>query len=122
MKETITKHAESLGRDAEFEKTIKINRLPAYLTVQLVRFFFKEKKSVGAKVLKVRGRFLLFSSAPLWKMKISNQIFASSIQWNQLDILNPIIFKNTFDFFVLGRLIDWLIDFFFYSVFGGFLW
>lgn len=32
----------------------KISRLPAYLTVQMVRFFYKEKESVNAKVLKVR--------------------------------------------------------------------
>lgn len=31
----------------------KISRLPAYLTVQMVRFFYKEKESVNAKVLKV---------------------------------------------------------------------
>ncbi|KAG2458513.1 UBP14 hydrolase, partial [Polypterus senegalus] len=30
----------------------KISRLPAYLTVQMVRFFYKEKESVNAKVLK----------------------------------------------------------------------
>lgn len=32
----------------------KLSRLPAYLTVQMVRFFYKEKESVNAKVLKVR--------------------------------------------------------------------
>ena len=31
----------------------KVCRLPAYLTVQMVRFFYKEKESVNAKVLKV---------------------------------------------------------------------
>lgn len=31
----------------------KLSRLPAYLTVQMVRFFYKEKESVNAKVLKV---------------------------------------------------------------------
>ncbi|XP_062850627.1 ubiquitin carboxyl-terminal hydrolase 14 isoform X2 [Trichomycterus rosablanca] len=30
----------------------KISRLPAYLTVQMVRFYYKEKESVNAKVLK----------------------------------------------------------------------
>uniref|UniRef100_A0A3P9NK09 Ubiquitin carboxyl-terminal hydrolase n=1 Tax=Poecilia reticulata TaxID=8081 RepID=A0A3P9NK09_POERE len=30
----------------------KLSRLPAYLTVQMVRFFYKEKESVNAKVLK----------------------------------------------------------------------
>lgn len=30
----------------------KINRLPAYLTVQFVRFYYKEKESINAKILK----------------------------------------------------------------------
>ncbi len=34
----------------------KISRLPAYLTVQMVRFYYKEKESVNAKVLKVGHR------------------------------------------------------------------
>ncbi|GAV02338.1 hypothetical protein RvY_12921 [Ramazzottius varieornatus] len=60
LRETITKHSETLGRDAEFEKVNKIDRLPAYLTVQLVRFFFKERAAVGAKILKdVKFPFML---------------------------------------------------------------
>lgn len=30
----------------------KINRLPAYLTIQFVRFFYKEKDNINAKILK----------------------------------------------------------------------
>lgn len=30
----------------------KISRLPAYLTIQFVRFYFKEKESINAKILK----------------------------------------------------------------------
>lgn len=30
----------------------KISRLPAYLTIQFVRFFYKEKGSINAKVLR----------------------------------------------------------------------
>lgn len=30
----------------------KISRLPSYLTVQFVRFYYKEKESVNAKILK----------------------------------------------------------------------
>lgn len=30
----------------------KIKRLPAYLTVQFVRFYYKEKESINAKILK----------------------------------------------------------------------
>ncbi|UYV72716.1 USP14 [Cordylochernes scorpioides] len=52
VQETITKHSPSLSRDAQYLKTMKISRLPAYLTVQFVRFYFKEKESINAKILK----------------------------------------------------------------------
>ncbi|XP_017776545.1 PREDICTED: ubiquitin carboxyl-terminal hydrolase 14 isoform X2 [Nicrophorus vespilloides] len=52
MQEQITKMAQSLNRDAVFTKSSKISRLPAYLTVQFVRFYFKEKEAINAKILK----------------------------------------------------------------------
>ncbi|KAK7582471.1 hypothetical protein V9T40_013916 [Parthenolecanium corni] len=52
MQENITKNSSVLGRDAVFTKTAKISRLPAYLTIQFVRFFYKENNKVNAKILK----------------------------------------------------------------------
>ncbi|XP_028659494.1 ubiquitin carboxyl-terminal hydrolase 14 [Erpetoichthys calabaricus] len=52
LQEEITKMSESLNRNALYIKSSKIGRLPGYLTVQMVRFFYKEKESVNAKVLK----------------------------------------------------------------------
>uniref|UniRef100_A0AAR2KQB2 Ubiquitin carboxyl-terminal hydrolase n=1 Tax=Pygocentrus nattereri TaxID=42514 RepID=A0AAR2KQB2_PYGNA len=52
LQEEITKFSPSLQRNALYHKSSKISRLPAYLTVQMVRFFYKEKESVNAKVLK----------------------------------------------------------------------
>lgn len=52
LEEKLTKKAPQLGRDAEFTKTSRISRLPAYLSIQLVRFFYKEKEKVSAKILK----------------------------------------------------------------------
>ncbi|XP_006633925.1 ubiquitin carboxyl-terminal hydrolase 14 isoform X1 [Lepisosteus oculatus] len=52
LHEEITKLSPSLQRNALYIKSSKISRLPAYLTVQMVRFFYKEKESVNAKVLK----------------------------------------------------------------------
>uniref|UniRef100_A0A8C5PZM6 Ubiquitin carboxyl-terminal hydrolase n=1 Tax=Leptobrachium leishanense TaxID=445787 RepID=A0A8C5PZM6_9ANUR len=52
LQDEITKHSPSLQRDALYLKTSRISRLPAYLTIQMVRFFYKEKESVNAKVLK----------------------------------------------------------------------
>ncbi|GAA6071081.1 ubiquitin carboxyl-terminal hydrolase 14 [Tachysurus ichikawai] len=52
LQEEITKFSPSLQRDALYTKSSKISRLPAYLTVQMVRFYYKERESVNAKVLK----------------------------------------------------------------------
>lgn len=52
LEDTITKQSSSLGRDAIYKKTSKLSRLPAYMTVQFVRFYYKEKESVNAKILK----------------------------------------------------------------------
>uniref|UniRef100_A0A672ZW40 Ubiquitin carboxyl-terminal hydrolase n=1 Tax=Sphaeramia orbicularis TaxID=375764 RepID=A0A672ZW40_9TELE len=53
LQEEITKMSPTLERNALYIKSSKLSRLPAYLTVQMVRFFYKEKESVNAKVLKV---------------------------------------------------------------------
>ncbi|KAA0718839.1 Ubiquitin carboxyl-terminal hydrolase 14 [Triplophysa tibetana] len=52
LQEDITKLSPTLQRNAHYIKSSKIRRLPAYLTVQMVRFYYKEKESVNAKVLK----------------------------------------------------------------------
>eukprot|EP01119_Soliformovum_irregulare_P008747 TRINITY_DN21855_c0_g1_i1.p1 TRINITY_DN21855_c0_g1~~TRINITY_DN21855_c0_g1_i1.p1 ORF type:complete len:520 (+),score=183.02 TRINITY_DN21855_c0_g1_i1:54-1613(+) len=52
MQEKITKNSSVLGREAEFLKTSKISRLPYYLTIQFVRFFWKSTEQTKAKILK----------------------------------------------------------------------
>ena len=48
----MTKKSSILDRDAEYVKTLKVSRLPGYLTVQMVRFQFKQKDAINAKILK----------------------------------------------------------------------
>ena len=48
----MSKHSSFLDRDAEYIKTLKVSRLPGYLTVQMVRFQFKQKEAMNAKILK----------------------------------------------------------------------
>uniref|UniRef100_A0A674MZP1 Ubiquitin carboxyl-terminal hydrolase n=1 Tax=Takifugu rubripes TaxID=31033 RepID=A0A674MZP1_TAKRU len=52
LQEEITKMSATLDRNALYIKSSKLSRLPGYLTVQMVRFFYKEKEAVNAKVLK----------------------------------------------------------------------
>ncbi|KAL5022035.1 hypothetical protein ScPMuIL_001190 [Solemya velum] len=49
LEDHITKYSESLGRDAVYKKTCKLNRLPGYLSIQFVRFYYKEKKQLMQK-------------------------------------------------------------------------
>ncbi|CAD5234332.1 unnamed protein product [Bursaphelenchus xylophilus] len=52
MTEEIEKNSEALGRNCKYEKNTLISRLPAYLSIQMVRFFYKEKDQINAKILK----------------------------------------------------------------------
>lgn len=52
LEETIEKNSPILGRDAHYMKKLAISRLPGYITIQMVRFHFKQKEAVNAKVLK----------------------------------------------------------------------
>jgi len=52
LEENITKFSATLNRDAEYLKTSRISRLPSYLAIQFVRFFYKEREGVNAKILK----------------------------------------------------------------------
>ncbi|VDO68840.1 unnamed protein product [Haemonchus placei] len=48
----IEKTSNVLGRNAKWERHVLIDRLPAYVSVQMVRFFYKESSQVNAKILK----------------------------------------------------------------------
>lgn len=52
MKETLTKFSPSLERDASYTKVSRIQRLPAYLTIQMVRFHYKGNVQTNAKLLR----------------------------------------------------------------------
>merc|ERR1719225_2316764 len=52
LQESLTKKSAILDRDAEYVKNLKVSRLPGYLTVQMVRFQFKQKDAINAKILK----------------------------------------------------------------------
>ncbi|KAL9125125.1 MAG: hypothetical protein Q9217_005624 [Psora testacea] len=52
LSEKIEKQSPSLGRDAEYTKTSRISRLPKYLTVHFVRFFWKKEIKKKAKIMR----------------------------------------------------------------------
>jgi len=52
LKEHITKNSYVLDREAVYEKSRKISKLPWYLTVQYVRFFWRQDTNMRAKICK----------------------------------------------------------------------
>lgn len=63
LDQKIEKNSATLGRSAMYTKSQRISRLPAYLTVNFVRFFWKPTEQVKAKILrKVKFPFDLDAS------------------------------------------------------------
>jgi ubiquitin carboxyl-terminal hydrolase 14 len=52
LSEQIEKKSEALGSDALYTKTSRISRLPKYLTVHFVRFFWKREAGKKAKIMR----------------------------------------------------------------------
>ncbi|KAI9737919.1 MAG: deubiquitinating enzyme [Cirrosporium novae-zelandiae] len=52
LEEKIEKQSPSLGRDAMYTKTSRISRLPKYLTVHFIRFFWKRDAGKKAKIMR----------------------------------------------------------------------
>ncbi|KAL2269385.1 hypothetical protein VTJ83DRAFT_1569 [Remersonia thermophila] len=52
LTEKIEKRSEALGRDVTYTKTSRIARLPKYLTVHFVRFFWKRDVQKKAKIMR----------------------------------------------------------------------
>eukprot|EP01089_Gocevia_fonbrunei_P015612 TRINITY_DN4609_c0_g1_i1.p1 TRINITY_DN4609_c0_g1~~TRINITY_DN4609_c0_g1_i1.p1 ORF type:complete len:466 (-),score=103.12 TRINITY_DN4609_c0_g1_i1:63-1460(-) len=58
--EQITKHSTVLQKDAQYQVVKKISKLPYYLNVQLIRFFWKPDANIKAKITRtVEFPFLL---------------------------------------------------------------
>ena len=52
LSEKLEKRSDILGRDAVWTKTFKVTRLPKYLVVHFVRFYWKRDSNKKAKILK----------------------------------------------------------------------
>ncbi|ANB14258.1 Ubp6p [Sugiyamaella lignohabitans] len=52
LEEKIEKHSDSLGRNAQFTLSRKISRLPKYLTVHYIRFFWRRDTQKKSKILR----------------------------------------------------------------------
>uniref|UniRef100_A0A0K8TL35 Ubiquitin carboxyl-terminal hydrolase n=1 Tax=Tabanus bromius TaxID=304241 RepID=A0A0K8TL35_TABBR len=85
MKEQLTKKSPTLGRDALYTKTCLIGRLPAYLTVQFVRFQYKGKEGINAKVLKDIKFPIDFDAYDLCSPELQSKLDPMRAKFKELD-------------------------------------
>merc|ERR1712136_205017 len=52
MSDSLEKHAPTLGRNAVFKTESRVSKLPKILTIQIMRFFWKQKVQKSAKIKK----------------------------------------------------------------------
>ncbi|XP_065355905.1 ubiquitin carboxyl-terminal hydrolase 14 [Calliphora vicina] len=85
LSETLIKRSESLGRDANYTRSYLINRLPAYLTVQFVRFQYKGKEGINAKVLKDIKFPIDFDAFDLCTPELQNKLCPMRSKFKELE-------------------------------------
>ncbi|XP_013097943.1 ubiquitin carboxyl-terminal hydrolase 14 [Stomoxys calcitrans] len=85
LNETLVKHSESLGRDANYTRSYLISRLPAYLTIQFVRFQYKGKEGINAKVLKDIKFPLEFDAFELCTTELQNKLCPIRSKFKELE-------------------------------------
>lgn len=84
LEETVTKNSPTLDRNAEYTKKARIDRLPAYLTIQMVRFFYKQRGG-NAKILKDVKFPLLFDAFDLCTPRLQEKLLPRRQKFKELD-------------------------------------
>lgn len=100
LKEFLTKKSSVTEQDSKFKYESKITKLPEYLTVQFVRFFWKKETSVKSKILrKVAFPFELDVSTLLeetyQKKKVETRDALRNLLKEEETSLNEFLTKNS---------------------------
>lgn len=85
MKETLTKLSPTLGRDASYTKVSRISRLPAYLTIQFVRFHYKGNVQTNAKLLRDVKFSMILDVYSLCTKELQDRLAPMRLKYKQAD-------------------------------------
>jgi len=85
LQESMTKKSAVLDRDAEYIKTLKVSRLPGYLTVQMVRFQFKQKDAINAKILKDIKFPMMLDTFELCSEELQNKLLPMRAKFKEYE-------------------------------------
>ena len=107
----MSKRSEKLDRDAEYIKTLKVSRLPGYLTVQMVRFQFKQKDAINAKILKDIKFPMMLDTFDLCSQDLQNKLVPMRAQFKAYE--DSIVETVLLYIFILGTLFVNIIHYLF---------
>ncbi|GBB90513.1 hypothetical protein RclHR1_01750012 [Rhizophagus clarus] len=85
LDERIEKNSPTLGRMAIYNKTSRISRLPSYLTVQFVRFFWKADRNVKSKILRKVKFPMEFDASDFCTDELKNKILPLKNRLRELE-------------------------------------
>ena len=85
LTEEIEKNSPSLDRTAKYERVSRVSRLPQYLPIQFIRFFWKPQERIRAKILR-RVKFPLnFDATELCTPELQNKYSKAKLKLKELD-------------------------------------
>lgn len=87
LNEQLTKRSPTLDRDAVYTKQSLISRLPAYLTINFVRFQYKGKEGINAKVLKDIKFPIEFDAFELCSPELQEKLIPMRSKFKELEDL-----------------------------------
>ena len=74
-----------MDRTAEYERVSRISRLPQYLPVQFIRFFWKPEQRIRAKILRKVKFPLNFDATELCTPELQNKYSKAKLKLKEID-------------------------------------
>ncbi|KAI9268117.1 hypothetical protein BDA99DRAFT_356387 [Phascolomyces articulosus] len=85
LTEELEKNSPTLDRTAKYERVSRVSRLPQYLPIQFIRFFWKPEQRIRAKILR-RVKFPLnFDATELCTPELQNKYSKAKLKLKELE-------------------------------------
>ncbi|OAD70896.1 hypothetical protein PHYBLDRAFT_187881 [Phycomyces blakesleeanus NRRL 1555(-)] len=88
LKEEIEKTSPTLNRTAKYERVSRVSRLPQYLPIQFIRFFWKPSERVRAKILRKVKYPLEFDASELCTPELQGKFSKAKLKLKDLEEKN----------------------------------
>ncbi|KAI9495561.1 hypothetical protein BDB00DRAFT_937625 [Zychaea mexicana] len=85
LTEEIEKNSPTLDRTAKYERVSRVSRLPQYLPIQFIRFFWKPQERIRAKILRKVKFPLNFDATELCTPELQNKYSKAKLKLKEID-------------------------------------